>query len=268
MEEEGEGIGAPVTRAEFMLQHLLDRQLSTSARLEQVEFKGATQSFYRGIHGAGGVSTLAEFRSQQDEGGIQKPEEKCKRQRYGPDPVFFQSQEMERKKQALSRESSIAVKQEMGRHEKELEVSLIEGKQRLQDIAHLTVEVFVLIQVFLSENLCLSSASFAVALRRRNEHECNLGKRFRDRHRKCFHLQLHHCWIWTPIWMKPLRTLKVPGTRKRIPPWFLKRISPRTGFLSRSCRNGRMESSETTSKVCLQTFSTSRICARKSQRRI
>ncbi|XP_002981470.2 RNA-binding protein 41 [Selaginella moellendorffii] len=140
MEEEGEGIGAPVTRAEFMLQHLLDRQLSTSARLEQVEFKGATQSFYRGIHGAGGVSTLAEFRSQQDEGEIQKPEEKCKRQRYGPDPVFLQSQEMERKKQTLSRESSIAVKQEMGRHEKELEVSLIEGKQRLQAIAHLTVE--------------------------------------------------------------------------------------------------------------------------------
>ncbi|XP_024542782.1 uncharacterized protein LOC112350583 [Selaginella moellendorffii] len=117
-----------------MLQHLLDGQLSTSARLEQMEFKGATQSFYRGIHGAGGVSALAEFRSQQDEGEIQKPE------RYGPDPVFLQSQEMERMKQALARGSSIAVKQEMGRHEKELEISLIEGKERLQAIAHLTVE--------------------------------------------------------------------------------------------------------------------------------
>ncbi|KAI5054607.1 hypothetical protein GOP47_0029752 [Adiantum capillus-veneris] len=126
--------GEPPTRsqAEITLKHLLDKQLSTTARLEQVEFQQATESMYSSVHASSGISTLQDFVKTEsaqkqllektrllqnvlDGMGYSRKEiqERCqritcinnpagtssekvtKRRRYGADPVFLLHSEAE-----------------------------------------------------------------------------------------------------------------------------------------------------------------------------
>ncbi|KAJ7569802.1 hypothetical protein O6H91_01G095000 [Diphasiastrum complanatum] len=151
---EEETLGPQIkTEAELTLQYLLDKQLATSGRLEQVDFKEATEDFCDVGHSCAGVSTLAEFRKQRleqkQELRISKRllqsdmEIKEKRKRYGANPTFLQSLHLESKsisefKKECIENSAQIMQQKMGRHAKELEASLLRGKGRLQAIAHLS----------------------------------------------------------------------------------------------------------------------------------
>ncbi|KAH9313369.1 hypothetical protein KI387_028404 [Taxus chinensis] len=65
-DDDGEG-DAPLirTQAELTLQSLLQKQLSTTSRLEQVVFEEATHNMRCIGHGFSGVGTLAQFRENE-----------------------------------------------------------------------------------------------------------------------------------------------------------------------------------------------------------
>lgn len=181
-----EGDAPPLrSEAENTLKMLLDKQLSTSVRLEQVEFDQATESMHHLGHGASGISSLSEFIKNESaqkhlleksrllqnvlhgmgysKGKVQ---EKCqnlgfvnsptsrssdkgtKRNRYGPDPLFLLYSETE-DVQIASLESKQRLTEDITNglhstsfchHSKEVEASLLRGKDRRHTIAHLSGE--------------------------------------------------------------------------------------------------------------------------------
>lgn len=171
------------TEAEITLKKLLDKQLSTTGRLEQVEFQEATESMHCIGHGSCGVSSLAQFLKNESAQiqflektrclrnvlhgkGFSKDEveERCqkiscfdsptstkfdkgtKRKRYGADPLFISHAESENLEIAAF-ESKHTFAEHMitdtsqtrfSRHSRELEASLLRGKDKLKAIAHLS----------------------------------------------------------------------------------------------------------------------------------
>lgn len=171
------------TEAENTLKKLLDKQLCTKGRLEQVDFHEATESMLCIGHSSSGVASLSEFlqnevvqkqlvektrflRSILHAKGYSKDEveERCqkinqtddlasticdkgiKRKRYGAHPSFVSHAESEEREiAALLNEYAVedkikadAGKKSFGRHARELEASLLRGKDRLKAIAHLS----------------------------------------------------------------------------------------------------------------------------------
>lgn len=61
MDNSQEGGPPPYSQTESTLQQLLDRQLSTTGRLELVDFREATESMRCIGHASGGMASLAEF---------------------------------------------------------------------------------------------------------------------------------------------------------------------------------------------------------------
>eukprot|EP01018_Ginkgo_biloba_P025067 Gb_26417 [translate_table: standard] len=148
------------TQAELTLQNLLQKQLSTTGRLEQVEFEEVTQSMHCIGHGYSGVGTLAQFRENEL---LQKKEsdytqassnlaqlqgvvkDANKRKRYGPNPSFIQhalDEEQERQRQHHLNQNQIQEaagrQRNWSRHSEELEASLLRGKDKLKAISHLS----------------------------------------------------------------------------------------------------------------------------------
>lgn len=173
------------TEAEITLKRLLDKQLSTAGRLEQVEFQEATESMHCLGYGSSGVASLSEFLENESAQkkleekarclrGVlhrkgyskDKVEERCrkmsrshdlttisrdkgtKQNGYGAHPSFIvctESEELDiaalQNKHAVEAElKADSSQQSFGRHAKELEASLLRGKDKLQAIAHLAAE--------------------------------------------------------------------------------------------------------------------------------
>ncbi|XP_057847027.2 uncharacterized protein LOC131056780 [Cryptomeria japonica] len=158
-DDDREGDGPLIrTQAELTLQNLLQKQLSTKNRLEQVVFEESTHNMRCIGHGFSGIGTLAQFRENEIQ---QKEERNCQqssislahsqmfindvktRKRYGPDPAFFQrALEEEQGKQyanCLNQVSEVGGgHRNYSRHTEELEASLMRGKDKLKAISHLS----------------------------------------------------------------------------------------------------------------------------------
>eukprot|EP00249_Psilotum_nudum_P001996 c14807_g1_i1 orf=346-1605(-) len=172
------------TEAEITLKKLLDKQLATTGRLEQVDFQEATENMRCIGHGSSGVSSRKQFvenellQKQLDEKAhslcstLQLPafskakmKEHCRRISYSEDSALPDSGKVESKRQRYGAHPTFMVQAEsdncdittlqrkftkgnmqtvdsgqlsFGRHAKEIEASLLRGKDRLQTIAHLS----------------------------------------------------------------------------------------------------------------------------------